>query len=57
MARVSAAVAEQGVVMDVVLDLTRGCSFPRIATLKIGRKKTPILVPTYCPFCGVKYAE
>ncbi len=36
----------------------RGDFYPRLATRKINtrlRDKGPMVLPTFCPFCGVKY--
>ena len=45
--------------LALTIQWTSGRAFPTIQTEKIAPrgKKLPIVVPSYCPFCGVKYAE
>lgn len=44
--------------LDMAVFIMKGIALPQIATLKVNtklREKPPLVVPTYCPFCGQKY--
>jgi len=44
--------------LDTLYFLTRGTLVPKLVVIKKdlkNRTKPPILIPNFCPFCGVKY--
>lgn len=51
--------AEKNVQLDLAFNV-RGDVRPQIVVEKIDRKvrgKVPMLLPSFCPFCGEKYPE
>ena len=46
-----------GVKLDALICLSGGPHRALIATVKVkgSRKKAPLVVANYCPFCGIKY--
>jgi hypothetical protein len=52
--------AEHNGRLSLTISFGTGGAYPTIMTEKIDKKKrgqTPVILPTYCPFCGLKYEK